>query len=100
MGDYGFAPTVRCPHCGHVLRPQMTGWARTGINSRFKDCKVCKQEFYVVAYVYTSKKSPRDNDIRQIEDSIRRLNRVIKERIDKLDEQLVIVRSAWRGAKV
>lgn len=50
-----FNPTVRCPCCGGVNKPSITGWGREGLNNRTHMCKHCKQEYTVVVFVETSK---------------------------------------------
>ena len=49
-----FNPTIRCPHCGGVNKPSITGWGREGLNNRRHVCKRCKQEYTVVVFVETS----------------------------------------------
>ena len=49
-----FNPTVRCPHCGGVNRPSISGWGRQGLNNRQHMCKHCQKEYTVVVYVETS----------------------------------------------
>jgi len=49
-----FNPTIRCPHCGGVNRPSISGWGREGLNNRLHNCKNCGEEYTVVIYVETS----------------------------------------------
>ncbi len=50
-----FNPTVRCPRCGGVNRPSISGWGREGLNNRLHTCKHCNKDYTVVVYVETSK---------------------------------------------
>ena len=50
-----FNPAVKCPHCGKVNRPSISGWGREGLNNRQHTCKHCDEDYTVVVYVETSK---------------------------------------------
>lgn len=88
MPDIGFAPTVRCPHCNHVLRPQMTGWARTGLNVRDKGCFKCGKEFKLVAYVETAKEGISDGELRGLKDRVKYETEKRQNFVRGLEEQL------------
>jgi len=49
-----FNPTIKCPHCGQVNRPSISGWGREGLNNRQHTCKHCNKDYTVVVYVETS----------------------------------------------
>ena len=50
-----FNPTIKCPHCGGVNRPSISGWGRAGLNNRQHTCKHCNEDYTVVVYVEASK---------------------------------------------
>ncbi len=50
-----FNPTIRCPNCGGVNKPSISGWGREGLNNRWHTCKHCGEDYVVVVYVETSK---------------------------------------------
>jgi len=45
---------VRCPHCNAALRAEVSGFARSGLNSRYKTCPKCHKDYSVVFYAETS----------------------------------------------
>lgn len=46
---------VRCPHCSKPLQAEVTGFCRTGLNSRWKQCKHCGKDYSVVFIAETTK---------------------------------------------
>lgn len=95
MTDCGFAPTVRCPHCGHILRPQVTGWARTGLNVRFKSCYGCQKEFKIILYVETSADEIDDSQVRSLQDRVKKERRNRRNFLLDLEKQLVYQRGKY-----
>ena len=75
-----FNPTIRCPHCGGVNRPSISGWGREGLNNRRHTCKHCEKDYTVVVYVETSKDLDiTDGHISTIKDQIKYQKSRIKE---------------------
>lgn len=53
---------VHCPHCGKALQAEITGFCRTGLNSRIKMCKYCHNE-YAMTFIAETNKSVENTDI-------------------------------------
>lgn len=81
-----FNPTVRCPHCGGVNRPSISGWGRTGLNNRHATCKHCGEDYVVVVYVEVSKDLQiSDGHISAIKSKIK----YQKDRIREMEQSLI-----------
>ena len=90
----GFNPTVFCPHCGNAIHPEFTGYGRTGLNTRSRECLRCGNKFYVTAYVFTTKEDIEDIDIRGVKDRIKLLRNERRRQLQDLQsKQESIVRS-------
>ena len=81
-----FNPTIRCPHCGGVNRPSISGWGREGLNNRQHTCKYCEKDYVVIIYVETSKELEiADGHISSIKDKIK----YQKARIREMEKGLI-----------
>lgn len=58
-----FLPNIRCPHCGHFMVACVSGYGRTGYNTRGKQCPKCKAEFVVEVIVAAAKVGNTPDDI-------------------------------------
>ena len=75
-----FNPTVRCPHCGGINKPSISGWGRKGLNSRLHQCKHCLEDYVVLIYVETS------TDYKVSDMHIRAIKSRIEARIEQIKE--------------
>ena len=75
--SFNFQPAVKCPHCGKVNYPCISGFGGE-LSSRFKSCKYCQKEYTVlVLTVPTLDDSVTPTRLSQMKDHIEHL----KERI-------------------
>lgn len=49
-----FNPRVKCPYCGFVNKPSISGWGSEGMNTRLHNCKRCNNEYTVIIYTEAS----------------------------------------------
>jgi hypothetical protein len=45
--SFNFRPAVKCPHCGKVNHPCISGFGGE-LSSRYKACKFCEKEYTVL----------------------------------------------------
>lgn len=85
--DSHFLPAVKCPHCGKVNHPEISGWGGE-LSTRYKVCRSCELEY--VLLVYTTADVDVDNTptrINSIKDRIRFLKQRIKEKRENIENQ-------------
>ena len=85
---------VRCPHCDKPLQAEVTGFCRTGLNSRWKECKFCRRG-YTVVFLAETAKGPEFSDLHMsyLRDRLKAL------KITRLKEKLLLERSILDGER-
>lgn len=53
MSTVKFCPNIKCPHCHKRLLPSISGYGRTGINTRHHVCRHCCKEYTLIVGVQT-----------------------------------------------
>jgi len=52
--NQNFQPIIKCPHCGRVAHPEISGWGGE-LSTRVKDCRHCGQVYRLLVYSFTDK---------------------------------------------
>ena len=97
QANTNFAPSVQCPHCGKWQHCLVSGWGRSGLNSRFKACKSCQKIFFITLYVETGTEEATIEKASGIRSQIKHLRKMARERIALLTKQLEEERAKFAG---
>lgn len=82
--DHDFQPTVKCPHCGKVQHPCISGYGGK-LSTRFKDCKNCGKPYTVLVLTKASTNMNLATfKIRDMQNQIKRLTTKLEERWNSL----------------
>ncbi|MBA7499221.1 hypothetical protein ES704_01961 [subsurface metagenome] len=82
--NYNFMPAVKCPHCGKLAHPEISGWGGE-LSTRVKYCRYCQQEYRLVVFSFTDKEI--DSTTCRINseiDRIKYLKQRIKEKLNNI----------------
>jgi hypothetical protein len=83
--NYNFMPAVKCPYCGKLAHPEISGWGGT-LSTRTKFCRYCENEYTLVVYSYADT----DNIVTPTKlNQMKRHIRLLKERIAR--EQMKVI---------
>lgn len=85
--NYNFQPLVKCPYCGKVQHPCISGFGGE-LSTRVKICHYCEKEYRLITYSFV------DTDIESTtcsinnkKDRINYLKRRIHEKINKITNE-------------
>lgn len=80
--NYNFMPAVRCPHCGKLAHPEISGWGGE-LSTRIKFCRYCGQEYRLVVYSFADKEvGVTTGLIHSYEDRIEYLKQRMREKLE------------------
>lgn len=82
--NYNFMPAVKCPYCGKLAHPEISGWGGE-LSTRTKYCRFCEQEYRLVVYSFADKEvGVTSGLIHSYEDRIKYLKQRIFEKLNKV----------------
>lgn len=79
-----FVPSVKCPHCGKKQHTEISGWGRSGLNTRAKTCHYCNKDYHLIVYIESCVDSVPDGHIASIKHKIIYLKQRVHEKLHKL----------------
>lgn len=103
MENYNFMPAVKCPHCGHVNHPEISGWGGQ-FNTRTKGCRKCGKDYTLVVYAQATTEPDISMEVSSLENRIEDLRKKIYlrrqgliERSELLARELITIEASLAG---
>ena len=85
--DLNFMPAVKCPHCGQLAHPEISGWGGE-LSTRIKCCRYCQREYRLVVHAFTDTEiESTTGQINSYKDRIKYLKQRIREKLEKVKNE-------------
>jgi len=85
--SYNFMPAVKCPYCGKLAHPQISGWGGE-LSTRTKYCRYCGQQYRLVVYATTDTEIQSTTaQVNSYLDRIDYLKQRIREKLNKVNNR-------------
>jgi len=82
--DLNFMPAVKCPYCGKLVHPAISGWGGE-LSTRVKCCRYCEKEYRLVVYSFADKEvGVTTGSIHFYQNKIEYLKQRIREKLNKV----------------
>lgn len=82
--NLNFMPAVKCPHCGKLAHPEISGWGGE-LSTRTKYCRSCEKEYRLLVYSFVDTEIDNTScEINSKRSRIEYLKQRIREKLHKI----------------